>query len=190
MPCCILCCLPASQAVLKRFRRVSAILVLLLIFRPKWRPNGRKKVFWRPVPPPLISGSGWLRPDPCTQAIERLVVVLASHFASRIAKSGSRDSNFVKGWKGHFGPTYRNDQTGRRGPPFKAGPEHSGRTKPKWLVPFDVPAEISLAQALRRSFSRWASLACRLFFLFLCLPRSLSLYSKFVDMTINLRLIL
>ena len=27
MPCCILCCLPASQAVLKRFRRVSAILV-------------------------------------------------------------------------------------------------------------------------------------------------------------------
>ena len=66
----------------------------------------------------------------------------------------------------------------------------SGRTKPKWLVPFDVPAEISLAQALRRSFSRWASLACRLFFLFLCLSRSLSLYSKFVDMTINLRLIL
>ena len=27
LPCCILCCLPASQAVLKRFRRVSAILV-------------------------------------------------------------------------------------------------------------------------------------------------------------------
>ena len=27
MPCCILCCLPASQAVLKRFRRVSTILV-------------------------------------------------------------------------------------------------------------------------------------------------------------------
>ena len=28
MPCCILCCLPASQAVLKRFRQVSAILVI------------------------------------------------------------------------------------------------------------------------------------------------------------------
>ena len=27
LPCCILCCLPASRAVLKRFRRVSAILV-------------------------------------------------------------------------------------------------------------------------------------------------------------------
>ena len=187
MPCCSLCCLPASQAVLKRFRRVSAILVFLLIFRPKWRPNGRKKFFWDQPPLPLSQG---LDDSDPTQAIERLVVVLASHFASRIAKSGSRDSNFVKGWKGHFGPTYRNDQTGRRGPPFKAGPEHSGRTKPKWLVPFDVPAEISLAQALRRSFSRWASLACRLFFLFLCLPRSLSLYSKFVDMTINLRLIL
>ena len=40
-----------------------------------------------------------------------------------------------------------------------------------------------------RSFCRWASLAlCRLFSLFLCL--SLSLYSAFVDMTINLRLIL
>ena len=46
----------------------------------------------------------------------------------------------------------------------------------------------SLALALRRSFSRWASLACCLFSLYLCL--SLSLYSKFLDMTINLRLIL
>ena len=25
---------------------------------------------------------------------------------------------------------------------FKAGPEYSGRTKPKWFVPFDVPTEI------------------------------------------------
>ena len=33
-------------------------------------------------------------------------------------------------------------------------------------------------------FSRWAWLACRLLSLFLCL--SLALYSKFVDMTINL----
>ena len=37
-------------------------------------------------------------------------------------------------------------------------------------------------------FSRWASLACRLLSLYLCL--SLALYSKFVDMTINLSLIL
>ena len=37
-------------------------------------------------------------------------------------------------------------------------------------------------------FSRWASLACRLLSLFLCL--SLALYSKFVDMTINLSLLL
>ena len=27
MPCCTLCCLPVSQAVLRRFRRVSAVLV-------------------------------------------------------------------------------------------------------------------------------------------------------------------
>ena len=48
---------------------------------------------------------------------------------------------------------------------------------------------LSLALALCRSFSRWTSQACRLLSLFrLCL--SLSLYSKFVDMTINLSLIL
>ena len=41
---------------------------------------------------------------------------------------------------------------------------------------------------LCRPFSRWASLACRPLSLFLCL--SLALYSKFVDMTINLSLIL
>ena len=180
MPCCILCCLPASQAVLKRFRRVSAILVFLLIFRPKWRPNGRKKKFWDQPPLPLYQG---LDDSDPTQATERLVVVLASDFASRIAKSGSRDSNFVK-WKGTFRSYLPKWPDRSKRTTFKAGPEHSGRTKPKWLVPFAVPAEISLAQALRRSFSRWPSLACRLFFLFLCLSRSLSLYSKFVDMTI------
>ena len=47
---------------------------------------------------------------------------------------------------------------------------------------------LSFALYLRRPFSRWASLACRLIYLFLCL--SLALYSKFVDMTINLSLIL
>ena len=47
---------------------------------------------------------------------------------------------------------------------------------------------LSLALDLCRPFSRWASLACRPLSLFLCL--SLVLYSKFVDMTINLSLIL
>ena len=47
---------------------------------------------------------------------------------------------------------------------------------------------LSLALNLCCPFSRWASLACRLLSLFLCL--SLALYSKFVDMTINLSLIL
>ena len=47
---------------------------------------------------------------------------------------------------------------------------------------------LSLAVDLCRPFSRWASLACRLLPLFLCL--SLVLYSKFVDMTTNLSLIL
>ena len=43
---------------------------------------------------------------------------------------------------------------------------------------------LSLALDLCRPFSRWASLACRLLSLFLCL--SPALYSKFVDMTISL----
>ena len=43
---------------------------------------------------------------------------------------------------------------------------------------------LSLALAVCSSFSHWASLASRLLSLFLCL--SLSLFSKFVDMTINL----
>ena len=47
---------------------------------------------------------------------------------------------------------------------------------------------LSLALDLYRPFSRWVSLACRLLSLFLCL--SLAPYSKFVDMTINLSLIL
>ena len=36
---------------------------------------------------------------------------------------------------------------------LKAGPEHFGRTKPKWLVPFDVPAEISSSPSLFFSLS-------------------------------------
>ena len=47
---------------------------------------------------------------------------------------------------------------------------------------------LSLALVLCRPFSRWASPVCRLLSLILCL--SLSLYSKFVDMTVNLSLIL
>ena len=49
---------------------------------------------------------------------------------------------------------------------------------------------LSLALDLQpcRPFSRWASLACRLLSLFL--SPSLALYSKFVDMTIDLSLIL
>ena len=46
----------------------------------------------------------------------------------------------------------------------------------------NFPFILSLALAVYRFFSRWASLACRLLSLFLCL----SLYCKFVDMTSNL----
>ena len=53
----------------------------------------------------------------------------------------------------------------------------------KCLLCFFISRSRSLS-----SFSCWASLACRLLSLFLCL--SLALYSKFVDMTINLSLIL
>ena len=46
---------------------------------------------------------------------------------------------------------------------------------------------LSLALDRCLPFTRWASLACRLLSLFLCL--SLALYSKFVGVTINLSLI-
>ena len=56
------------------------------------------------------------------------------------------------------------------------------------LQKFHVVLPTTLALELCRSFSRWAALACRLHSLFPCL--SLAVYSKFVDMTINLSLIL
>ena len=61
---------------------------------------------------------------------------------SRIEKSGTGDNNFGK-WKG----TFRSDRPKwpdrSQWTTFKAGPEYSGRTKPKWPVPFDEPTEIS-----------------------------------------------
>ena len=56
------------------------------------------------------------------------------------------------------------------------------------LQKFHVVLPTTLTLELCRSFSRWASLACRLHSLFPCL--SLALYSKFLDMTIDLSLIL
>ena len=52
-------------------------------------------------------------------------------------------------------------------------------TAAKFVLPTN--SSLSSALALCRSFSRWASLACRRLYF--------SLYSKFVDMTINLSLI-
>ena len=61
---------------------------------------------------------------------------------SRIEKSGTGDNNFGK-WKG----TFRSDRPKwpdqSQWTTFKAGPEDSGQTKPKWAVPFDVPTEIT-----------------------------------------------
>ena len=60
-----------------------------------------------------------------------------------------------------------------------------------WPLAFLIFSKLSccsLALDLCRPFSRWASLACHPLSLFLCF--SLALYSKFLDMTINLSLIL
>ena len=75
--------------------------------------------------------------DP-TQATTHLVIVLAS----RIQKSDTGDNNFVQ-WKGTFRShrLKRPDRSKRT--TFKAGPEYSGQTKPKWSVPFDVATEIT-----------------------------------------------
>ena len=61
---------------------------------------------------------------------------------SRIEKYGTGDNNFGK-WKGTF-RSHRTKWPDRsQWTTFKAGPEYSGRTKPKWSVPFDEPTEIS-----------------------------------------------
>ena len=61
---------------------------------------------------------------------------------NRIEKSGTEDNNFGK-WKGTF-RSHRPKWPDRSlWATFKAGPEYSGRTKPKWSVPFDEPTEIS-----------------------------------------------
>ena len=60
-------------------------------------------------------------------------------FESRVQKSGTGNDKFVK-WKGkiRFNRSDRSKWT-----TFKAGPQYSGRTRPKWSVPFDVPTEIT-----------------------------------------------
>ena len=74
--------------------------------------------------------------DP-TQATARVIVL-----ASRIQKSGTGDNNFVK-WKGTFQSNRPKWPDRSKGTTFKADPEYSGRTTPKWSVPFDVAIEIT-----------------------------------------------
>ena len=61
---------------------------------------------------------------------------------SRIQKSATGDNNFGK-WKGTFRSDWPKWPDRSLMTTFKAGPEYSGRTKPKWSVPFDEPTEIS-----------------------------------------------
>ena len=75
--------------------------------------------------------------DP-TQATARFVIVLAS----RIQKSGTGGNNFVK-WKGKLRSHRPKWPDRSKRTTFKADPKYSGRTKPKWSVPFDVATEIT-----------------------------------------------
>ena len=71
-----------------------------------------------------------------TQTTARVIVL-----ASRIQKSGTGDNNFVK-WKGKFQSNRPKWPDRSKRTTFKADPEHSSWTKPKWSVPFDVATEI------------------------------------------------
>ena len=73
-----------------------------------------------------------------TQATARLVIVLVS----RIQQGGTGENNFVK-WKGTFQSDQPKWPDRSKWISFKARLEYSGRTKPKWSVPFDIPTEIS-----------------------------------------------
>ena len=66
------------------------------------------------------------------QDTARLVIVLVS----RMQKSVTGDNNFVK-WKGTFWSDRKKWADRSKWTTFKAGPEYSGPTKPKWSVSFD-----------------------------------------------------
>ena len=51
-------------------------------------------------------------------------------------KRAVQGTTILSDGKGHFGPTDFNDRTGQSGPPLRC-PRYSGRTEPKWTVPFD-----------------------------------------------------
>ena len=82
------------------------------------------------MPNGTVHSSGCTNP---TQATPRLVIVLVSN----IQKSGTGDNNLQNG-KGNFGPTNRNDWIGQVDYPQRwSQVKCSGRTEPKWSVPFD-----------------------------------------------------
>ena len=70
-----------------------------------------------------------------TQATARLVIVLVS----RIQKSGTAGTTILSNGKGQFGPTDRPKWAAdpSKWTTFKGGYKYSGRTEPKWSVPFD-----------------------------------------------------
>ena len=60
---------------------------------------------------------------------------------SRIQKCCTGGNNFDK-WKETFQSDRPKWPDRSKWTTFKAGPEYSSQTKPKWSVPFDVPTEI------------------------------------------------
>ena len=56
-----------------------------------------------------------------------IIVVLVS----RIQESGTGEKNLSINGRGHFGPTYQNDQTGQSGPPY------AGQAELKRFIPLD-----------------------------------------------------
>ena len=83
------------------------------------------------------------------QALVYIIALVCTYLcnatlASRIqkTKSGAEENNFAK-WKGTFRSDRPEWSDRWKWTTFKIGPEYSGRTNPKWSVPFDVPTEIS-----------------------------------------------
>ena len=72
--------------------------------------------------------------DP-TQPIARLVIVLVS----RIQKNGTGDNNFVMERDTSVRATEIEDRS--KWATFKGSPKYSGRTEPKWSVPFDFQSK-------------------------------------------------
>ena len=107
-----------------------------------WKPRAlfiQQEFLFKISEIPLVQWNGAFRlhrPDPSHGAFGYC------SYKQDTKKNDTGDNNFVK-WKGTFRSDLQKWPDRSKLTTFKAGTEYSGRTKPKWSVPFGVPTEVS-----------------------------------------------